>query len=262
VALLLAGHHRAAGVALACAVAVKFTAILLLPFLLVAAWRRRASLRVLSGVLLAGVPLAALSLTLFGPALPNVAGQSRLLTGFSVPNLLGWTVGLGGGTPSLVRAMNVVIVAVVGYQLLRRREWLSGAGWATVALLASLGWLMPWYLVWLLPLAAIADGPQLRRVALGATVFLVIAFLPLTGPWLDSLQIRPLSGPVGLAAWRYEAISQFGHAPGRDVARVGPAFAAPLERCRRDGGECLTRHRMPLPERRRSISREVTDRLV
>jgi hypothetical protein len=63
--------------------------------------------------------------------------------------------------------MNVLIVLVVGYQLLRRRDWLSGAGWATLALLASLGWLMPWYVIWLLPLARCArwsaEGSEHRR---------------------------------------------------------------------------------------------------
>jgi hypothetical protein len=101
-------------------------------------------------------------------------------------------------------------VAVAGYQLLRRREWLAGAGWATLALLASLGWLMPWYLVWLLPFAALASSPRLRRVASAATVFLVVSFLPVTGGVLSRLELNPTAGAVGLAAWNYQWVSQFG----------------------------------------------------
>jgi alpha-1,6-mannosyltransferase len=210
VALLLSAHFRAAGVALAAAVAVKLTAVVLLPFLLLGAYRRRASRRLLSGLVLAGGLLAALSLAMFGPTVPNVAGQSRLLTGLSIPNLAGWALGFGGGTPGVLHAMNIVIVVAVAYQLLRRRDWLTGAGWATLALLASLGWLMPWYVVWLLPLAAVADDLRLRAVALAATAFLIVAFLPVTGSLLRRLEINPTAGPVGLAAWDYQRLAQFG----------------------------------------------------
>src|SRR5207248_9975430 len=128
----------------------------------------------------------ALSIGLFGFTFPNVHGQSRLVTGLSIPNLLGWAIGLHGATPHLISALNVVVVAVIGYQLLRRRNWLSGAGWATLALLATLGWLMPWYIIWLLPLAAIAPSVKLRGVAVGATLFVVLTFMPVTLPFLKS----------------------------------------------------------------------------
>jgi hypothetical protein len=234
VCLLLCGRYRAAGVALAIGIAVKVTVVLLLPFLLLAAWRRQAAMRLLSGVLIGALPLAMLSFALFGPALPNVAGQSRLLTGLSVPNLVGWALGLGGGTPSLVRDMNVVIAVVVTYQLLRGRDWLSGAGWATLAMLATLGWLMPWYVVWLLPLAAIAANVNLRLIALACTVFLVLTFLPLSGSALSTLDINPSAGPVGLAAWNYQWVSQFG--------RPGVIYG-------RDPDVCRDSDRRPTPVR-------------
>jgi hypothetical protein len=239
VALLLSKRYRAAGVAVAVGIAVKLTVVLLLPFLLLGAPDSRARLRLLGGVLIGGVPLALMSLALFGPTLPNVAGQSQLLTGLSVPNLTGWALGLGGGTPGLLRAMNVVIIVVVGYQLLRRRDWLTGAGWATLALLASLGWLMPWYVVWLLPLAALASNVRLRRVAVAATVFLVVAFLPVTSGYLASLEINPLAGPVGLAAWNFQRNAQRGHLrdPDRDPDRRVIAAPYPLW-CLHEARDC------------------------
>ena len=33
------------------------------------------------------------------------------------------------------------------------------AGWATLALLVASAWLVPWYALWLLPLAALAARP-------------------------------------------------------------------------------------------------------
>lgn len=237
VALLLSGRHRSAGAALATAVAVKMTMVLLLPFLLLAAWRQHAMRRVLEGIGLAAIPLAALSLALFGPALPNLSGQSQLLTGFSIPNLLGWVIGLNGATPQLVRDMNVLIVLVVGYQLLRRRDWLTGAGWATLALLASLGWLMPWYLIWLLPLAALAADATLRRTALAASVVLIIAFLPVTNLALKDLHISLESGPVGLAASRYQWNAQW-YRQGLIRPWVREAALSDLRHCRRTEPDC------------------------
>jgi hypothetical protein len=242
IALLLTGRYRAAGVAVAAAVAVKVTMILLLPFLLVAAWRRHAWRRLLAGVVLGAVPLIALSLALFGPVPPNVSGQSRLLTPLSVPNLLGWAIGLDGGTPGLVRDMNVLVVAVVGYELLRRRDWLSGAGWATLALLISLGWLMPWYVIWLLPLAGLATSVRLRQVALLASVFLIVTFMPYTSIALHRLEINPAASPVGQSAWKYQWNAQFWR-PHLIPPWVRAAAIHELRRCHRTEPDCdMTLH--------------------
>jgi hypothetical protein len=237
VALLLSGRYRSAGAALAAAVAVKMTMVLLLPFLLVAAWPQQAARRVLEGIGLAAIPLVAISLALFGPALPNLSGQSQLLTGFSVPNLLGWMIGLNGGTPQLVRDMNGLIILVVGYQLLHRRDWLTGAGWATLALLASLGWLMPWYVIWLLPLAALAANTTLRRTALAASLYLIIAFLPATRLALSDLHINLQAGPVGLAASKYQWNAQW-YRRGLIRPWVREAALRDLRHCRRTEPDC------------------------
>ena len=58
IALLLARRDRSAGAMLMVAVAVKFTAILLLPFLLVAVRPSQRRKRVLIGAVLASIPLA------------------------------------------------------------------------------------------------------------------------------------------------------------------------------------------------------------
>lgn len=208
IALLLARRYRWAGVAIAIAIAIKYTMVLLLPFLILAAWRERGLRRLLGGAVAAGIPLVALSLALFGFSFPNVHDQSRLVTDLSIPNLLGWAIGAGGAASWIVNVMQVVIVGVVAYQLLKRREWLSGAGWATVALLASLGWLMPWYIIWLLPLAAIAADARLRVVALGATLLVTLSFMPVVLPFLKHHGINPMAGTVGAAAVKFQRLAQ------------------------------------------------------
>jgi hypothetical protein len=202
IALMLEGRHRAAGAALVVAVAVKFTAVLLLPFLLVAitgeaAARRRVEL--LKGFALAAVPLLILSLALFGPALPNLKQQSTLLTSLSLPTLIGDLIGAGGGAPWLLHLADAGVVATVVYMLLRRRsDWLAGAGWSTFALVLSLGWLVPWYVVWVLPLAALGTSVWLRLGTIALTAFLIATFVPLTDIVLNDLKIDTMNGPVGI----------------------------------------------------------------
>ncbi len=195
--LLLERHYRAAGAVLMLAVAIKFSAILLLPFLLVAARAPKARKQLIVGSVLGVLPLAALSLALFGFSLPNLQDQSTLLTDFSIPNVFGLLIGLGGGAPALLRVASVALVVTIALLLRRRHDWLAQAGWGTFALVASLAWLVPWYVVWVLPLAALGTSPRLRRAALILTAYLVFAFAPMTGRILASEGINLMSSPVG-----------------------------------------------------------------
>jgi hypothetical protein len=82
----------------------------------------------------------------------------------------------------------------------RRSDWLSSAGWATFALIASLAWLMPWYVIWLLPLAGLGTSIRLRRVAVALSVFLVLTFVPVAGMILFSHGLNPMTTAVGRAS--------------------------------------------------------------
>ena len=90
-------------------------------------------------------------------------------------------IGIGGGTPGLLEIAKVGLVVAVVLLLRRRGDWLSHAGWATLALLVSLAWLMPWYIIWLAPLAALGTSTRLRRATLALTVFLISTFVPPPG---------------------------------------------------------------------------------
>jgi hypothetical protein len=204
IGLLLDRRDRMAGAVLMLAVAVKPTAIVLLPFLLIAARPPQRRPNVLAGCLIGGIPLLVLSYLLFGTAIPNIATQSRVITAFSIPNLTGLVLGVGGSTSTIIRLANVGVVLVVLWGL-RRRDWLAGAGWATVALVASVSWLMPWYIVWVLPLAGLAQSRALRRLAIAFTVFLVLTFVPETGQLLTASGIHPMGSPVDQAALELQA---------------------------------------------------------
>ncbi|MEJ7717992.1 MAG: glycosyltransferase 87 family protein [Thermoleophilaceae bacterium] len=178
VRLALADRDALAGVAAVAAGAVKTTSGLVLPFMLIGAHRRG---RLLAGALLAVALLAVASLVAFGVdgirgMVATVIAQGRLVSGHSVPNDLFRAFGANRLPPGL-RPIFPVIFAVVLALLLRRTwrgsDWVTNAGWATLALLMTLTFLMPWYVVWLLPLAALADTERLRWATLAFTAFLV-----------------------------------------------------------------------------------------
>jgi hypothetical protein len=200
IALLLSRRYRAAGAVLMLAVAVKFTAILLLPFLLVAVRPSRKLMRqIVEGAIAGAVPLVGLSIALFGFSLPNLQDQSTLLTNFSIPNVIGLVIGTGG-SPGLLRVIDVLVIAAVLVLLWRRGDWLSHSGWATLALLASLAWLMPWYVIWVAPLAALGSSVRLRRATIAFTLFIVITFIPALSIFMGSHGLNPLGTPAGKAS--------------------------------------------------------------
>jgi alpha-1,6-mannosyltransferase len=201
IALVLVRRDRSAGAALMVAIAVKFTAVLLLPFLLLAVRDRPRQQRVLVGAVLAAIPLAVLSFAMFGISLPNLQQQSSLLTDFSIPNVVGLLLHVGGGTPLVLKIFTVAVVVVVAYEFFSKRDWLNGAGWSTLALIASLAWLVPWYIVWLLPLAALGTSVRLRQVCMVLTVFLIFAFVPVTSSYInDHGSVNPLNTRAGHAS--------------------------------------------------------------
>ena len=73
-------------------------------------------------------------------------------------------------------------VAALLVRVYRGGDWLENAGWASLALLVTTTWLLPWYLVWFLPIAALAQRPYQRIAALALSA-MVIGFLlpPLAG---------------------------------------------------------------------------------
>jgi hypothetical protein len=195
-----ARRELGAGALLMVAVAVKFTAVVVLPFLLVASPSVRGRVRVLAGAAAAAIPLAAMSIALFGFTLPNLADQSTLLTPYSVPNLLGYVLGLGGGMPWLLHLFDVAFAVSIAWLLVRRYDWVAGAGWATLALLASLAWLVPWYVVWVLPLAALSGNARLRRATLVMTAYLVLTFTPSLWTFIANHGFNPMTGAAGVAS--------------------------------------------------------------
>ena len=194
VALILAGigavlveRAAPAGAAIMGAAGVKMSAGLVLPFALLATRRR---VEMVLGAIAAAAAMAALSLAAFGFHGPGLDTQSRLVTPLSPPNLLGLALGQGGATGPVRALVAVGLLATVAWLLVRTArgsDWLTTAGWATLALVLSLSWEMPWYVLWPLPLAALSPSARLRRATLTLTVFLFLTMAPVTGYLLNDV---------------------------------------------------------------------------
>jgi hypothetical protein len=197
VGALTARHAARGGAALVAAAALKPSAGLALPF----AWlgsRQRSPLATGAGA--AAAALAAISLAAFGWHVPGLQTQSSLATPLSPLNLLGVVAGQGGATgPVRVAGQVALAVAliVLAVRTARGAAWLQTAGWATLALVLSLPWVMPWYVVWVLPLAVLSPSRRLRRATLALTVFLVVSFIPVTGYLLEACGCSPADTRTG-----------------------------------------------------------------
>jgi alpha-1,6-mannosyltransferase len=197
----------AGGAAFVTAATVKASGAVLLPIVLAGLiYSPRRLLRATAGMVLTGALLAAASVSAFGLHLPDLSTQSRLVTTLSPSNLLGLALGNGGATASLlhlltgVLALSVLAACVFAW---RKRDSITPAGWASIALLMTLSWVLPWYVLWVLPMAALSRSRSLRAAALAFGVFFVLAWAPLSSSTLGSLGFHPERTPLGKLHQRY-----------------------------------------------------------
>ena len=200
VAALLAAREATGGGALAAAVAIKASTLVIAPFALLGTRSRdsphqggvnvgyarpgRAALRFLTGFAVAAAAVALAAYAAFGWDWLNafgLAGENQGRTShMSVPIT---TARLTGLDPTAVRAGAIALYAALFAYLLawtwRGGDWLRGAAWATLGLLLATAWLLPWYIVWLLPLAALSRDRPLQALTLALTAFQLPARLPL-----------------------------------------------------------------------------------
>jgi hypothetical protein len=188
---------RAAAATLVAGVGVKVTAGLLLPFMILAAPRGRERLAVLASAFVSLLALGALALIGFGSHalgfLGAVGEQQQLVATHSVPAETARLVGLSG-TPAWWRHLFVAgFVAVLVIELwrtMRGADWRAAAGWTMLALLLSTAWLLPWYAVWLLPLAAVSHDRRLRAATLLFCAYAILIHLSLADPVLSPHNTR------------------------------------------------------------------------
>jgi hypothetical protein len=179
------GRAAAGAATIVGAVFIKASGALMLPFAVLAARPRRAALLAAVAAGIAGLVLSVAFLGTHALGFTSALdAQQRLTATHSIPNEVGVLLGFGGLTAGIRIAAGVVLAAAVVLAL--RATWrgadpFTAAGWVTFAVLVTTAWLVPWYAVWLLPLAALSRDRSLRIATIAVTVAIVAAHVPAIG---------------------------------------------------------------------------------
>lgn len=71
-----------------------------------------------------------------------------------------------------------LVVWLIWRSVNRPETWLANAGWATLGVLLASAWLVPWYLLWLLPLAAVARDARLQVASVIFCAYTLVIAIP------------------------------------------------------------------------------------
>ncbi len=183
VALVLSAKELTAGVALVAAAAIKLPAAVAAPFAVIGAAGPGGRARLLLGLASAAVAMGAVALAIFGTAVVDgldfLSGSQQHLSYHSLPA----TVARGAGVDvDLARAGFAVAYAALALWLvawtIRGGDWVRAAAWAFVGLLCATVYLVPWYLLWALPLVAVARDRTLVALTLGLSAYQLTVGVP------------------------------------------------------------------------------------
>jgi alpha-1,6-mannosyltransferase len=184
---LALSEREGAGVgAIIAGAAVKATAAVVVPFLVIGTRRWSA----LIGTAVALLAFVAVSYFGFGVhALDFVAVLKRQQSFVSVdsfPTEVAHLFGKPGVYPidrSLLRIGLILAVAYIAWRVWRGYDWISGSGWTLLLIAVSTTWLLAWYILWALPLAAIGRDRRLLVATLVVqALFLFHQMSPLLSP--------------------------------------------------------------------------------
>jgi hypothetical protein len=201
--LVLTRRELLGGATLAAAVAIKASAGLLAPLVALAAPRRP---RAVIGLAAGALVLAGASLIAFGPHLPDLRDQDRLVGSYGFPNLIGYAAGRGGADAGVRGVMTLVLAAGLGAcagVAWSTRSWATPAGWGALLAIVCVSWLMPWYIVWALPFAALSCSRTLRAATVLVSVWVALVWSGLVPLLAHEHGVIPSRTAVGRVNHRF-----------------------------------------------------------
>jgi hypothetical protein len=186
VSLTLARHEAYAGATVIAAALVKATGIVLLPFMLLS--KRR--LAPLIGAALAGLACALAAYLAFGihgvDVLAALNRDAAFVSTDSFPTEIAHLLGKPGVFPidhDLLKAALVLIVVHLMWRTWRGYDWVAASGWTLLAIAVTSTWLLAWYTLWSLPLAAASRDRRLLVATLAVqSLFILHQTSPLWAP--------------------------------------------------------------------------------
>jgi alpha-1,6-mannosyltransferase len=173
----------------ALAIGVKASAAVPLVFMLAAAQRKLAMFLAMAG---AAVLTVLTGLIAFGSDALNglnlISSNQDRSSRWSLPHRtvdgIDAIFGVDRGVATdVVRVVFVIALAAVVIYLIWRSykqpdTWLANAGWATFGVLLASAWLVPWYLLWLLPFAALGKCRGLQIATIVLTAYTLVIAIP------------------------------------------------------------------------------------
>ncbi len=173
VACVLSLRESSGGAVLAAALAIKVSTAFVAPFALLGSRRRD---RFLIGALVALAAVVVIAQLAFGWSwlgAIGLAGENQSKTShLSIPTTTARLFGLGKDAARI--GALTVYAALIAYLLAwtwRGGDWLRAAAWASLGLLFATSWLLPWYVIWTLPLVALCRDRRLQFSVLLLTAF-------------------------------------------------------------------------------------------
>jgi hypothetical protein len=190
VALWLGGRAVGGVVTATFAAGVKASAGLAVPFLVVG---REPRVRMAVAAAATAVAMALVGVITFGThaldAFSLISSNQDRTSRFSLPHQTSQLLGLvlpgdAGDYRDVVRAAFALAFAALFVWLLWRAwrgltDVLDAIGWATLAILLASAWLVPWYILWLLPFAALSRDRRLQLATLALTAWMLAIAVPL-----------------------------------------------------------------------------------
>ncbi len=181
VAAVLGGIEASGGASFVLAAGIKASGAFFAPFALIGSARRG---RFLLGALAAAALVALVAWPAFHlhwlESLDVAGGNLGKTSHMSAPVTVARLTGLDR---SVVQdAALYLYVAAFAYLLIwtwRGGDWIRASAWAGAGLLLATTWLLPWYLIWVLPLAALSRDRQVQFLTLALTAFQLSTRLPL-----------------------------------------------------------------------------------
>jgi hypothetical protein len=170
-ALAARGRSAASGASWALAAGLKWAPLALLPLELLA--RRRQALLIAVSFAVASVAICAGACALFGTAwLGALLPFAHRRAGYALPSRLAHA-----GIPGWLAFLP--LLAALPWLVRSARRGRPRRALATTLLLCASPWLLPWYAVWVVPLAAIEDDAAAWILALALSAYLLPDRVPL-----------------------------------------------------------------------------------
>jgi hypothetical protein len=181
----LDGREAWAGAAVVAGAMVKATVAVMLPFMVVG--RRRLSAVAGAAVMLVGGLL--IGFAVFGihgiDLVSALNRDSSFVSTDSFATEIAHLLGKPGVFPvdhTILKGMLVIIGVYVLWRTWRGYDWVAGSGWALLAVAVTTTWLLAWYIIWPLPLAAVSRDRRLLWAVLAVqSLFVIHQTAPLFG---------------------------------------------------------------------------------